>query len=153
MAMTPMIGGTTVAQRNVCPNQRENGSWIICAQCHRMFKGSGCFENHQRVGVSGGMSVRQTYTKREECCQVVDLSQRSKGEHKCGEVRCPTCRKYDNPETYRRFLEPPKKNRERRERRDRRVRTRKKKKSTKRTFCSLILSTCRKRVFTLSTSW
>ena len=31
-----------------CPNQGEVGSWILCAQCHRMFKGPGCFENHQR---------------------------------------------------------------------------------------------------------
>ena len=46
-----------------CPNQGENASWILCAQCHRMFKGPGCFENHQRVGVSGGRSVCQTYTK------------------------------------------------------------------------------------------
>ena len=78
-----------------------------------MFKGPGCFENHQRVGVSGGMSVCQTYTKCQECGKVADLSQRSKEEHNCGEVRCPTCRKYDNPETHRCFMEPPKKKRKR----------------------------------------
>ena len=40
-----------------CPNQGEVDSWILCAQCHRMFKGPECFENHQRVGVQGGKSV------------------------------------------------------------------------------------------------
>ena len=50
-----------------CPNQGEVGSWILCAQCHRMFKGPGCFENHQRVGVKGGKLVCQTYSKCQKC--------------------------------------------------------------------------------------
>ena len=78
----------------VCSNQGEISSWILCAQCYRMFKGPGCFENHQRVGVIGGNSVCQTYTKCQKCGKVADVSE---GEHKCGENRCPTCQKYDNP--------------------------------------------------------
>ena len=96
-------------QHTACPNQREISSWILCAQCHRMFKGPGCFENRQCAGVSGGRSVCQLYTKCQECDKVVDVSQRSQGKHKCGESRCPTCQKYDNPETHRCFMEPVKK--------------------------------------------
>ena len=93
-----------------CPNQRENGSWIVCSQCHRVFKGPGCFENHQRMRVSGGRSVCQAFTKCQECGKVVDRCQQSKGEHKCGESRCPTCWKFDDPETHRCFMKPLKKN-------------------------------------------
>ena len=40
----------------------------------------------------------------------------SQGEHKCGEVQCPTCRKYDNPETHRCFMMPVKKRTKRKRR-------------------------------------
>ena len=40
-----------------CTDQEEVGSWMLCVQCHRMFKGPGCFENHQRVGVKNGKTV------------------------------------------------------------------------------------------------
>ena len=88
-----------------CPNQGEVGSWILCAQCRRMFKGPECFENHKRVGVKGGKSVCQTYSKCQKCGKV---SERSQGDHKCGEVRCPTCQEYGNPETHRCFMKPRK---------------------------------------------
>ena len=94
-----------------CPNQGEVGSWIPCARCHRIFKGPGCFENHRRVGVNGGKSVCQTYSKCQKCGKVADVSQ---GEHKCGEARCPTCQKHDNPETHPCFMMPAKKKRKRR---------------------------------------
>ena len=81
--------------------------WILFAQCLRMFKAPGCFENHQRAGVSGGKSGCQFYTKCQGCGNVVDVSQRT--DHKCRESRCPTCQKYDNPETHRCFMEPVKK--------------------------------------------
>ena len=51
-----------------------------------MFKGPGCFENHRRVGVTGG-SVCQTYSKCQKCGKVAD----------------------DNPETHRCFMMPVKK--------------------------------------------
>ena len=35
------------------------------------------------------------------CVNVVDVSQRSQGKHRCEESRCPICQKYDNPETQR----------------------------------------------------
>ena len=58
-----------------CPNQGKVGSWIPCARCHRIFKGPGCFENHQRVGVKGGKSVCQTYSKCQKWGKVADVSQ------------------------------------------------------------------------------
>ena len=82
-------------------DQEEVGSWIQCVQCQHMFKGPGCFKNHQRVGVQGGNSVCQSYAKCQKCGKV---SEQSQGEHKCGEVRCPTCNVYDNPETHRCFM-------------------------------------------------
>ena len=94
-----------------CTDQEEVGSWILCAQCHRMFKGPGCFENHQRVGVKNGKTVCQSYAKCQKCGKV---SERSQGDHKCGEVRCPTCHVYDNPETHRCFMKPRKKKKRKR---------------------------------------
>ena len=94
-----------------CTDQEEVGSWILCAQCHRTFKGPGCFENHQRVGVKNGKSVCQSYSKCQKCGKV---SERSQGDHKCGEVRCPTCHVYDNPETHQCFMKPTKKKKRKR---------------------------------------
>ena len=94
-----------------CTDQEEVGSWILCAQCHRMFKGPGCFENHQRVGMKNGKTVCQSYAKCQKCGKV---SERSQGDHKCGEVRCPTCHVYDNPETHRCFMKPRKKKKRKR---------------------------------------
>ena len=138
-------------QHTACPSHREIISWIVCAQCHRMIKGPECFENRQRAGVSGGKSVCQLYTKCQECGKVVDVFQRSQGKHKCGESRCPTCQKYDNPETHRCFMEPVKRKINGRDRRM--TTTTRKKKGRKRTFCFLILSACRKRVFMYPISW
>ena len=64
------------------------------------------------MGVKGGKTVCQTYSKCQKCGKVADVSQ---GEHKCGEVQCLTCRKYDNPETHRCFMMPAKSKRKRRE--------------------------------------
>ena len=111
-----------------CPNQGEVGSWILCAQCRRMFKGPGCFENHQRMCVKGGKSVCQAYSKCQKCGKV---SEQSRGGHKCGEVRCATCQVYDNPETHRCFMKPKKKKKkeERKERRRGRRRRRREEKN------------------------
>ena len=80
-----------------------------------MFKGPGCFENHQRVGVQGGKSVCQTYSK---CQKSGKVSERSQGDHKCGEVRCTTCQEYEKPETHRCFMKPRKKKKRKRGRSD-----------------------------------
>ena len=80
-----------------------------------MFKGPECFKNHQRVGVKGGRSVCQTYSKCQKCGKVAE---RSQGDHKCGEVRCPTCQVYGNPETHRCFMKPKKKKKRKRGRSD-----------------------------------
>ena len=57
------------------------------------------------MGVKGGKLVCQTHIKCQKCGKV---SERSRGDHKCGEVRCATCQKYDNPETHRCFMKPKK---------------------------------------------
>ena len=80
-----------------------------------MFKGPECFENHQRRGVKDGKSVCQAYSKCQKCGKV---SERSQGDHKCGEVRCPTCQEYGNPETHRCFMKPRKKKKRKRGRSD-----------------------------------
>ena len=90
-----------------CTDQEEVGSWIQCVQCQRMFKGPACFENHQRVGVQGREvgRVSKRIAKCQKCGKVSELRQ---GDHKCGEVRCPTCNVYDNPETHRCFMKAQK---------------------------------------------
>ena len=98
-----------------CSNQEEDDSWILWAQCHRMFKGPKYFENHQRMGVKDGKSVCQAYSK---CQKSGKVSERSQGDHKCGEVRCPTCQVYGNPETHRCFMKPRKKKKRKKGRSD-----------------------------------
>ena len=65
------------------------------------------------MGVKGGKSVCQTYSKCQKWGKVADVSQ---GEHKCGEAQCLTRRKYDNPETHRCFMMPVKKKTKRKRR-------------------------------------
>ena len=67
-------------QHTVCPNQWEISSWIFCAQCRRIYKGPGCFENHQHAGVPGGKSVCHLYTKCQDSGKVVDVSQQKSRE-------------------------------------------------------------------------
>ena len=74
---TPLFAQTNidVAITSHVPIKGRLGSWIPCARCHRIFKGPGCFENHQRVGVKGGKSVCQTYSKCQKWGKVADVSQ------------------------------------------------------------------------------
>ena len=83
------------ACNNVCHNCRRihdqtEEDWINCQDCGRYFKGSTCFNLHNKTTPLGNSTCTSCY-KCKNCGQTVN---KRVGYHNCGNVYCKTCKDY-----------------------------------------------------------
>ena len=84
---------------------------VPCNDCHRLFFGAECLQNHQthtsagRVAAVPQTTVCSTHKRCPDCqtlCQGPQTIQR----HKCGHGKCPSCKEYVPTDTHQCYIQP-----------------------------------------------
>ena len=92
--------------------QVEEGTrliWTSCQECHRFFKGEGCYARHKERRQSKGTTLRSVcdnYKKCKVCKKIINCKGREMTSHKCGEIKCSVCKEFVNIETHKCFIQP-----------------------------------------------
>ena len=81
----------------------KHGKTTHCDDCNQDFYGEACFANHKTVTSKKKKSVCQTLHRCKDCGAEFN----PKKQHKCGYIKCGTCKKY-MPNNHECFMQPHK---------------------------------------------
>ena len=80
-------------------------SWLMCPDCHRLFKSQQCFEQHKQIR-GNAQSMCESLIRCTKCQTTVRRCKQLPEKHRCGLTKCWICGKYVQLEGHRCYIQP-----------------------------------------------